>query len=408
MTPTHSAPAHPPSIPSSALRSHVGRALVVDDDPFLRRALVAQVAAEGLDCDETADSGRAIELLCSQSYEVVLLDVDLGWRSGLEVLHEVRRRGGLEAPVIFVTSCEHCSSDAVAALEAGAQDFVIRPYDPSVLRARIAAVRRRSRRLREAHTRRQSAERRASVALEELTAHAEVKRACLLPMPTRVGSVVVNAATLSSSAAPGDVAHALRDARGRTVTMLFDAAGHGAAAATVAAIALEVVVDVFRHDGDFERAYHAVTEALLSRELGRAVALGFVRVHDGVLEVFNAGLPPVAIVDAGGTSFIESHAPPAGLAFPEVSSRVRRVQVQPGYAVAFATDGALHGEQDREAMAALLARFRFVSFSRHIASSPAWRLAGLLTEHLGAASERIEDDATLVVMADASREEEAP
>jgi two-component system, OmpR family, KDP operon response regulator KdpE len=118
----------------------VSRVLVVDDEPGLRRALSINLSARGWDVTVAADGAAALEAAASTHPDVVLLDLGLPDLDGLEVLAGIR--GWSRVPIVVLTA-RTSSADAVDALDAGADDYVTKPFAMDVLLARLrAAVRR--------------------------------------------------------------------------------------------------------------------------------------------------------------------------------------------------------------------------------------------------------------------------
>ncbi|RBY90195.1 DNA-binding response regulator [Blastococcus sp. TBT05-19] len=116
--------------------------LIIEDDPRIRRILQMTLQREGLDVVE-AESGEAgLERLGERDFDVVLLDLMLPGKDGFEVCREVRRSSNV--PIIMVTARAD-SHDVVAGLEAGADDYVSKPFVAKVLSARIRALARRTR-----------------------------------------------------------------------------------------------------------------------------------------------------------------------------------------------------------------------------------------------------------------------
>lgn len=116
------------------------RALVVDDEPQILRALRINLGVRGYDVHTAATGAEALRLAADQRPDVVILDLGLPDMSGIEVL--TRLRGWLSAPVI-VLSARTDSMEKVEALDAGADDYVTKPFGMDEFLARLrAAVRR--------------------------------------------------------------------------------------------------------------------------------------------------------------------------------------------------------------------------------------------------------------------------
>jgi DNA-binding response OmpR family regulator len=116
--------------------------LIVEDDPRVRRIVQMTLQREGLEVVE-ADSGEAgLEHLAERDFDVVLLDLMLPGKDGFEVCREIRRASNV--PIIMVTA-RGDSHDVVAGLEAGADDYVSKPFVAKELSARIRALSRRTR-----------------------------------------------------------------------------------------------------------------------------------------------------------------------------------------------------------------------------------------------------------------------
>ncbi len=116
------------------------RVLVVDDDPQLLRALRINLRARGHDVDTAASGADALHVASAHPPDVVLLDLGLPDLDGLEVIHGLR--GWTEVPII-VLSGRAGGTDKVTALDAGADDYVTKPFGMEELLARIRAVTRR-------------------------------------------------------------------------------------------------------------------------------------------------------------------------------------------------------------------------------------------------------------------------
>nr|WP_275296216.1 response regulator [Jiangella ureilytica] len=117
------------------------RVLVVDDVPALTRALAINLRARGWEVVTAADGRGALKAAARRHPDVVVLDLGLPDMSGLEVIAGLRGRTGVP---IIVLSARQDSSDTVRALDAGADDYVTKPFDMEELLARLRAAWRRS------------------------------------------------------------------------------------------------------------------------------------------------------------------------------------------------------------------------------------------------------------------------
>jgi DNA-binding response OmpR family regulator len=117
--------------------------LVVDDESSLREQISRAFTSEGHRVLAVADGRSAIDRASTESFDCVLLDVALGaGLDGIEVCRELRARRNV-VPIIMLTA-RSSEADAVLGLEAGADDYVVKPFGLAELRSRIRAVRRRA------------------------------------------------------------------------------------------------------------------------------------------------------------------------------------------------------------------------------------------------------------------------
>ncbi|MEV1045243.1 response regulator [Streptomyces sp. NPDC049916] len=125
------------------------RVLVVEDDPHLVRALRINLEARAYTVEEATDGLTALRLLADRRPDVVLLDLGLPDMDGVDLVTAIRRGG--RTPVI-VLSARHMSEDKVRALDAGADDYVTKPFSMNELLARLRAATRRRQSTAEAET----------------------------------------------------------------------------------------------------------------------------------------------------------------------------------------------------------------------------------------------------------------
>ncbi|MFN8173504.1 MAG: response regulator transcription factor [Solirubrobacteraceae bacterium] len=117
------------------------RVLVVDDDAPVRRMLRRTLAAEGLEVVAAADGGQALAVAERDPPDLVVLDVAMPGMDGLAVCRRLRA-AGVAAPVLMLTARD-AVADRVAGLDAGADDYLVKPFAPEELLARLRALGRR-------------------------------------------------------------------------------------------------------------------------------------------------------------------------------------------------------------------------------------------------------------------------
>jgi two-component system OmpR family response regulator len=118
------------------------RLLLVEDDTMIGETVLDVLRAEHFAVDWVKDGEMADTALKSERYDLVLLDLGLPKRDGIEVLKALRARG--EAVPVLIVTARDAVSERVAGLNAGADDYVLKPYDLDELIARIRALIRRS------------------------------------------------------------------------------------------------------------------------------------------------------------------------------------------------------------------------------------------------------------------------
>jgi DNA-binding response OmpR family regulator len=119
----------------------VTRVLVVDDEPQIRRALATNLRARGMEVDLAETGEEALELAARHRPDVVILDLGLPGIDGVEVVRGLR--GWTTVPIV-VLSVRDAESDKVLALDAGADDYVTKPFGMDELLARMRAALRRA------------------------------------------------------------------------------------------------------------------------------------------------------------------------------------------------------------------------------------------------------------------------
>ncbi len=117
------------------------RLLLAEDDAMIGEAVRAGLRKQGFTVDWVNDGVSAQQALASEPYEACVLDLGLPRRTGLAVLRELRERGST-LPVLVLTARD-AITDRVAGLDAGADDYLVKPFDLAELVARLRAITRR-------------------------------------------------------------------------------------------------------------------------------------------------------------------------------------------------------------------------------------------------------------------------
>jgi two-component system, OmpR family, KDP operon response regulator KdpE len=118
-----------------------GRILVVDDDPQIRRVMRVTLTGHGYEVDDVTTGEAALESLRADAFDLVLLDMNMPGLGGIETCRLIRAQSEIAIIMLTVRDGE---SDKVGALDAGADDYVTKPFNTPELLARIRAALRRA------------------------------------------------------------------------------------------------------------------------------------------------------------------------------------------------------------------------------------------------------------------------
>lgn len=117
--------------------------LIVDDDEAVLTMLYKVVKSNGLEADTVSSGEAALRAIGEKSYDLILLDVNMGGMDGFQVVQTLRQRG-LKTPIIIVSGRKE-DYDTLYGLDLGADDYVTKPFNPITLGAKVKALIRRSR-----------------------------------------------------------------------------------------------------------------------------------------------------------------------------------------------------------------------------------------------------------------------
>jgi sigma-B regulation protein RsbU (phosphoserine phosphatase) len=318
--------------------------LIVDDDALSRKILAQLLTSAGYDCKVSEDGAEAMKVIHDKPPSLLLLDFDMPGANGAEVLRQLRsdqHQAVAQVPTIMLTG--HGSEESeVSCLQAGADDFVTKPVNAAVLRARIE-TQLRLRSMRRQLEKQNDELERWRRELERDLAAARLTQQSLIPQkPLMLPGWEVAACYRPVIQVGGDIYGWLRMKDGRTLFWIADGSGHGAAAALLTTLA-----KLLFHHGSVEHnepasVMEAVNDDFRSIFGGRSfmtamcVALNHTT---GRAHVVGAGHPPLLVVrNNGATESIASIAPPLGLVerheFTETA-----LGFEPGDAFLLYTDG---------------------------------------------------------------------
>ena len=121
----------------------VTRVLIADDDDVVRDVVRRYLERDGLEVSTAHDGNEALRLLSSQRIDVAVLDVMMPGPDGLSLCRRLRQNGSYAMPVILLTALGE-EDDRIAGLEAGADDYLTKPFSPRELALRVQSVLRRA------------------------------------------------------------------------------------------------------------------------------------------------------------------------------------------------------------------------------------------------------------------------
>lgn len=325
--------------------------LIADDDALSRRLLVRTLSSAGYACAESSDGVDALSAVHAHPPSLLLLDYDMPRMNGAELLKKLRADADphiAQLPAIMLTGHGGEESE-VRCLEAGADDFVTKPINQAVLRARIE-TQLRLRSMRE-QLQRQNMELEAwRNNLERDLAAARLTQQSLIPQkaPNLPGWEVA-AAYRPVIQVGGDIYGWLRMADGRTLFWIADATGHGASAALLTTLAkLLFQHGATENDGpaDVMRAVNSDFRSIFGARSFMTAMCVALQPETGEATIVGAGHPPLLVVRSdGAVESIASCCPPLGL-LEDSQFSAKSTTLARGDAFLLYTDGIHGARQD--------------------------------------------------------------
>ena len=327
--------------------------LVVDDDALSRRLLAQLLTAAGYKCRVCKNGSEALEIVHAAPPSLLLLDFDMPGPNGAEVLRRLRSDHNpavAQIPAIMLTA--HGSEESeVSCLQAGADDFVTKPVNAAVLRARIE-TQLRLRSMRQQLERQNNELETWRRDLERDLAAARLTQQSLIPQkPLTMPGWQVATCYRPVIQVGGDIYGWLRMKNGRILFWIADGTGHGAAAALLTTLA-----KLLFHHGSMEHDMPASVMEAVNHDFrsifgGRSFMTAMCVAVDpstGRAIIVGAGHPPLLIARrTGATEAIASVAPPLGLVeHPELTETI--VDLEPGDTFLLYTDGLFGSRKSKQ------------------------------------------------------------
>jgi sigma-B regulation protein RsbU (phosphoserine phosphatase) len=329
--------------------------LVVDDNEDNRYTLTRRLNREGYQNLTTATNGReALERLAAQPFDLVLLDVMMPDMNGYEVLEHVKANASLrDVPIIMISALDEIES-VIRCIELGAEDYLNKPFNPVLLRARVGALLEKKRLRDEV--------RKNLLRLEEEMDSARALQLGMLPRDFPVCSseqpVAVHAVMQAAREVGGDLYDCFY-AGDRTFCFLVgDVSGKGASAAMFMARTRSLVrmAAALWREWRVDEIQPAELAEAVNRELCQnndermfvTLFLGLFDTRTGILSFINAGHPPPHMLRMGGAAVQIESKPGLPLGVRQNAKYpARTLAIQPGDAMFLCSDGVFEALNEK-------------------------------------------------------------
>jgi sigma-B regulation protein RsbU (phosphoserine phosphatase) len=326
--------------------------LIVDDDAVTRELLARVICGGGLKCEQVSSAEEAWKRMQAKAPSLLLLDYNMPDFDGAELLRRLRAERDptlAHTPTIMLTGQSDERSEVIC-LEAGADDFVVKPINVSILRARIDTQ------LRLLYMRTQLEKQKQELEdwrrnLERDLEAARLTQQALIPQkPLQLPGWEIASCFRPVIQVGGDIFGWLRMRDGRVLFWIADATGHGASAAL-----LTTLTKLLFHHGSAEEttpvaimdAINADFRTIFGERTFMTAMCAALEPSSGEAVIVGAGHPPLLVARANQKpELIWSSAPPLGVAdrsqFIETT-----VQIDPGDIFVLYTDGLFGGRRER-------------------------------------------------------------
>jgi sigma-B regulation protein RsbU (phosphoserine phosphatase) len=329
--------------------------LVVDDNEDNRYTLTRRLSREGYQNLTTATNGReALERMAAQPFDLVLLDVMMPDMNGYEVLEHVKASPSLrDVPIIMISALDETES-VIRCIELGAEDYLNKPFNPVLLRARVGALLEKKRLRDEV--------RKNLVRLEEEMDAARALQLGMLPRDFPVCSsaqpVAVHAVMQAAREVGGDLYDCFYTGDRTFCFLVGDVSGKGASAAMFMARTRSLVrmAATLWREWRVDEIQPAELAEAVNRELCQnndermfvTLFLGLFDTRTGILSFINAGHPPPHMLRMGGAAVQIESKPGLPLGVRQNAKYPgRTLAIQPGDALFLCSDGVFEALNEK-------------------------------------------------------------
>ncbi|MFN8457556.1 MAG: response regulator [Anaerolineae bacterium] len=381
-----------------------GHLLIVDDQELNRDLLSRRLQRQGHKVDVAVNGREALVMLKAKKYDLMLLDIMMPEMNGYEVLEYLKADGFLRhIPVIMITAVDEIES-VVRCIELGAEDYLSKPFNPVLLRARINASLEKKwlRDQQQAYTQQLDLEnRRKSGELEQAR---QIQLAMLPTAPPTLPYLDIAAQQKTASEVGGDYYDFFPQADGRLYVAIGDATGHGVGSGLMVAITKASLLST--DEAALPLALSKINATLNKIDLGRQLnmALLLLEISAGpagsaLVRASGGGLPPIYVLRTGGAvEEILISGLPLGIT-TEAAYSLTEFSLNSGEVILLMSDGLSEIFNPRQEYLGLI-RLKQTLQQQKLTHLPAAQILEQVA-HIGdawAAGHPLHDDATLVVI----------
>lgn len=343
-------PAAPPLVGNQILPANdiplSGHVLVVDDNEMNRDMLSRRLKRQGHTVETAVDGREALKMIQTKKFDLVLLDIMMPEMNGYEVLEHMRADVNLSyIPVIMISAVDEIES-IVRCIELGAEDYLPKPFNRVLLKARIGASleKKRLRDRQEAYTRQLNIENQRKS--DELEQARRIQQSMLPLAPPRLPHLDIAAHQQTASEVGGDYYDFLPQPNGKLRLAIGDATGHGAGSGLMVSMTKASLLAAT--ETDLAALANKINNILNRVDLGTQLNMALLllelsELQNGsvTVQACGGGMPPVYVLRAGGqVEEVLISGLPLGI-INQANYQVTEFQLYPGDVMLLMSDGLL-------------------------------------------------------------------